>query len=179
MKTRIFYNKQTAEPIQVVARAKTKPNFQDVVCFQELTNPYDFFVMDIREFFKEYTKDFPELVKKPQLQIEKKQDLPDKQPRIAKGVVMEEEISTSSSDNAAGENIDISSMTPTEKMMAFFDADSYKDKIKILEDMKEDLDEHILNNLAVSLDITIDDGQDGYYEILSELRIRERYEGRR
>ena len=42
--------------------------------------------------------------------------------------------------------------------------------------MKDDLDEHILNNLAVSLDISIEDGVDGYEFIMSELRIRAKYE---
>ena len=42
--------------------------------------------------------------------------------------------------------------------------------------MKDDLDERMLNNLAVSLDLAIEDGVDGYEFIMSELEIRSKYE---
>ena len=61
------------------------------------------------------------------------------------------------------------------KMLAFFDAPTYRQKLKILEEMKNDLDEHMINNMAVSLDLSIEEGMDGY-KILSELKIRSKYE---
>ena len=39
-----------------------------------------------------------------------------------------------------------------------------------------DLDEHMINNMAVSLDLSIEEGMDGYKMILSELKIRSKYE---
>ena len=62
------------------------------------------------------------------------------------------------------------------KMIAFFDAPTYRQKLKILEEMKNDLDEHMINNMAVSLDLSIEEGMDGYKMILSELKIRSKYE---
>lgn len=155
MKTSIFYNKTTGEPVQIITRAQTIPAYQEVVCYQELTKPFDCFVMETRHFFAEYVKDFEELPIQSQQQIEKRQDLPEKQPRISKGEVTDPKI---------------------QKMVAFFDAETYKEKIRILQEMKDDLDEHILNNLAVSLDLSIEDGVDGYEFIMSELRIRAKYE---
>ena len=64
-------------------------------------------------------------------------------------------------------------------LIRFLDADSYREKMKILEGMKENLDEHMLNNLAVSLDLSIEDNVDGYSFIMSELKIRSRFEGKR
>lgn len=52
-------------------------------------------------------------------------------------------------------------------------------KMKILESMKDDLNEHILNNMAVSLDLSLEDGVDGYSFLMSELKIRSRFEGKR
>ena len=57
-----------------------------------------------------------------------------------------------------------------------FDAPTYRQKLKILEEMKNDLDEHMINNMAVSLDLSIEEGMDGYKMILSELKIRSKYE---
>ncbi len=71
--------------------------------------------------------------------------------------------------------------TPTsmDKLLRFLDADTYREKMQILDDMKEDLNDHLLNNMAVSLDLSIDDGVDGYTLIMSELKIRSRFEGKR
>lgn len=66
-----------------------------------------------------------------------------------------------------------------QKMLAFLDADSSHEKIRILEEMRDDLDDHILNNLAVSLDLSLEDDVDGYQVILSELQMRERFESNR
>ena len=65
------------------------------------------------------------------------------------------------------------------KLITFFDADTYKEKIKLLDEMKDDLDDFMLNNIAVSLDLSIEDGVDGFGFIMSELRIRSRYESNR
>ena len=161
MTTRLFFHKETGAPVQITARAQTKPTYQEVICYQELTDPYDYYVMEKSQFFAEYVKEFAELPLVGRKQIEKKEDLPDKQPRISKGEVLDND------------------PEKVQKMLAFLDADSIQKKIRILEDMKENLDDHILNNLAVSLDLSIEDGIDGYEMILSELRMRERYEGNR
>lgn len=65
------------------------------------------------------------------------------------------------------------------KLLAFLDAGTYRQKMICLENMKDDLDEHMINNIAVSLDLSIEDGMDAYQTILSELKIREKYESDR
>lgn len=184
MTTRVFYHKETGAPVQITASAQTKPTYQEVICYQELTEPYDYYVMEKRQFFAEYVKEFAELPLVGRKQIEKREDLPDKQPRISKGEVMQErESELDKQEETKKHETPEKEITPEEetvqKMLAFLDADTFHDKIRILEDMKEDLDEHILNNLAVSLDLSIEDGVDGYQMILSELRIREKYESDR
>ena len=167
MTTRLFFHKETGAPVQITARAQTKPTYQEVICYQELTDPYDYYVMEKSQFFAEYVKEFAELPLVGRKRIEKKEDLPDKQPRISKGEVM------------AAEEPDDPEKETIQKMLAFLDAERTHEKIRILEDMKENLDDHILNNLAVSLDLSLKDGADGYEIIMSELRVRERYEGNR
>ena len=175
MTSRLFYHKETGAPVQIIARAQTKPTYQEVICYQELTDPYDHFVMEKRQFFAEYVKDFAELPLVGRKQIGKKEDLPDRQPRISKGEVLTEEESEETQEEEKSEP----ETDTIQKMLAFLDAETYHEKIRILEDMKDELNEHILNNLAVSLDLSIEDGVDGYRLILSELRMRGKYESDR
>lgn len=164
MKSGIFYHKRTGQPVQIIARAQTKPTFQEVICYQELTAPYDYFVMEKRQFFAEYVRDFEELPLVDRKQIGKREDLPDKQPRISKGEVA-----------PGGTNQD----SEMEKLMAFFDADSFVEKMELYEAMEDELDERMLSNIAVSLDLPLEDGVDIAALIRSELKIRSKYEGER
>lgn len=85
----------------------------------------------------------------------------------------EDNIQGRSEDSRESDNSEVS------KLIRFLDADTYGEKIKILEGMKDELNEHLLNNMAVSLDLSIEDGVDGYSFLMSELKIRSRFEGNR
>lgn len=171
MKAGIFYHKRTGDPVQIIARAQTKPTFQEVICYQELTTPYDYYVMEKTQFFSEYVKHFEELPLVGHKQIGKRDDLPDKRPLISRGEIRREEDIPEPEEEDRDPRI--------RKLIAFFDADSCRKKIKLLEGMKDELDAFMINNIAVSLDLSIEDGVDGYEFILSELRMRDRYESRR
>ena len=176
MKAAIFFHKSTGQPVQIIARAQTKPTFQEVICYQELTDPYDYYVMEKRQFFSEYVREFEDLPLVGRKQIGKRDELPNKQPRISKGEVTPPEEAADTTAKTADEETSDPRM---EKLLAFFDAETYKEKMKLLEKMKDDLDDFMLNNIAVSMDLSIEDGADGYEFIMSELRIRSRYESRR
>lgn len=178
MKNGIFYHKATGNPVQIIARAQTKPTFQEVICYQELTKPFDYYVMEKRQFFAEYVKEFEELPLVNRRQIEKKEDLPDKQPLISKGEVASVEEEDSEKREKTTEE-DWKKNPKLEKLIAFFDAESYHQKMKIFEAIEEELDEHMLSNIAVSLDLPLEDGVDISKLIKSELKIRSKYEGKR
>lgn len=165
MTTRIFYHKETGLPVQILTRAQTKPTYQEVICYQELNEPYEYFVMEKKHFFSEYVKDFPELPLVEPLSLEKRQDLPDKQPRISKGKVAE----------ATEEDKE----KLVQAMLSFLDAHTYTERIKILEKYKDEWSELQLNNMAVSLDLPVEEGQDMYALLLSELKTHEKYESGR
>lgn len=42
--------------------------------------------------------------------------------------------------------------------LKFLDADSFSDKYRILSDMEEEMDDHLVNQMAASIDVTIEDG---------------------
>ena len=200
MNKRVLYHKKTGEPVQLIAQAQTRPNFQDVICYQELTSPYEYYVMERSAFFSMYTRAFDELPEKNTKQIEKHADLPDK--KAARRMKKQKKVEAAGSkdpiemsgpigmggpiamDGPVEDVIDpdedteetLSSLSPMEeKMMAFFDARTYAERIRIFEDMKG-ASEHILANIAVSQDIAYDEKADNYERILSELRLRKKYE---
>lgn len=65
-----------------------------------------------------------------------------------------------------------------ELYLAFFDAETSKEKLEILQAIKEDMDERMLNNIAASMDLPIDgDKFEEAYEIIAKnLEQRSRFE---
>lgn len=177
MKNAIFYHKGNGQPVQIIARAQTKPTFQEVICYQELTHPYEYYVMEKRSFFAEYVSHFEDLALAGRKQIEKRQDLPDKQPLISAGETAD--ISVEEQDEIPEETSGEKQDVKIQRMMAFFDASDYSEKLKLFDKMADDLEEHMLNNIAASLDIPPKDGVDVKERIRAELNIRSRYEGKR
>lgn len=182
MTNRIFYHKSTGQPVQIIVGAQTKPTYQQVICYQELVEPYEHYVMEKKQFFAEYVRRFEDLPLVGRKQIEKREDLPDKQPRISKGEIETPENETEENESEKGESEKeqvVSKDPRIQKLIEFFDANTNRKKMKLLEQMKDELDEFMLNNIAVSLDLSIEDGMDGYERIMSELKIRSKYESER
>ena len=62
--------------------------------------------------------------------------------------------------------------------LAFLDADSYSKKCDIVTDMEEELDDHLINQMAASIDEIIEDGRlgDRIMQLEACLRTKARYE---
>ena len=161
MNHHIYYHKETGKRVQTVVRATAVGSMQEVVCYQELYGQYDYFVIPAKDFLELYTKKFPELVAKEQPVLERRGEI-------------EERRSTEPVKESKEEQAD-------NDLMDFLDAETYREKIEILNRMQSNdkLNERMLNNIAVCLDITLEDGRDGYEFILGELEIRKKYEKER
>lgn len=149
----IYYSRKTNKAVQIISECKIMPEQTEAICFQELTEGFSVYAIEKKTFFELYCKRVGNVTRKNDY-MEQVEERYNREPEE------KEQIETSG-------------------LLRFLDADTYRDKIKILEGMKDELDDHILNNMAVSLDLSIEDGVDGYSFIMSELRIRSRFEGKR
>lgn len=70
---------------------------------------------------------------------------------------------------------------PEEKLMAFFDADTIEEKYKILLEMEDCITDHMINNMAVVLDLIIEDGpvSKRFEELKRCVRTMQKYESTR
>lgn len=72
-------------------------------------------------------------------------------------------------------------LSTEQKMMAFFDADTSEERYDILLDMRGEVTDRMINNMAVVLDVVIEEGplDIRYEELKACLRTKQRYERNR
>ena len=65
--------------------------------------------------------------------------------------------------------------------MSFLDADTYEEKLEILYRMQLDLNDYLIDTMAVSLDVVIPEGDidERYRQLKSCLQAEEKYESHR
>ncbi len=155
-----YQSRRTGKYVQVLNECTILPEKEEAVCYREVDGDKTVYVL---------TKDMFEATFSP---------CGAKEIVVNPSVVSDPMDEIGVSENREVQDV-VETMTSMEKLLHFLDANTYREKIQILEDMKEELDDHLLNNMAVSLDLSIEDGMDGYALIMSELRIRSRFEGKR
>lgn len=198
----IYYSRRSNKAVQVIAQCRMLPEGTEAVCFQEMSGNYDVFVLGKEHFARIFSKRkgegyLPEEdIETNRIQEEVVPKIQGKSDGESSTVIQlgesvhepgpEEEDSPQNEDMLPEDRENIGEKDAAElyggdvpAIIRFLDADTYEEKMKVLEERKDELDEHTLNNMAVSLDLSLEDGIDAYSLLMSELRIRSRYEGKR
>lgn len=65
-----------------------------------------------------------------------------------------------------------------DQLMAFLDADTYEEKLEILYRMQLDLNDYLIDTMAVSLDVVVPDGDidERYRQLKGCLQAKQKYE---
>lgn len=165
----IYDSQGNGRAVQVISECYILPEGTEAVCYQEMSGDYLVYVLEKQQFHRNYSK--RDAGRKEMLQ---------KTERNTGKILQAESRMKKREEHRWKDGREKSQEDhPMSELIRFLDADTYREKIKILEEMKDRLDDHMLNNMAVSLDLSLEDGVDGYSYIMSELKIRSRFESKR
>lgn len=163
MNYHIYYNKETGKKVQTIVGATAVPSMQDVVCFQELYDDYEFFVMSREEFLSKFTREFDGIGLTPRRELERRAELPQKRRQIEQKDLKEKK--------------GMEEGNPL--LLEFLDAETYREKIKVMYQNRERIDDTLLDIIAVCLDLRLEDEADKFEFILQHLELQQKYENNR
>ena len=183
-----FYRHFKNHLYQIVAVAIHSETREQMVVYQALygdykvyVRPYDMFVSEvdhvkypeIRQRYRFEQVEFVLQEKEEERQSQPTQKAPSKL-ETAKPATSITKITSQSETSCEKEQVN-------PDLMRFLEADSYEDKIQVLQSMKKRLTPQILQTIAISMDYSLSEGNimDQYESVMYYLETRVRYEGKR
>ena len=144
--------------------------------FRTYIRPYDMFISPV-----DYHK-YPDVEQKYRFVLLEGPVVPDitAQEKKTESVRMQEKMVEKTTEPDENPNLEaneeLQGVNP--HFLAFLDADSYSKKYDIVTDMEEELDDHLINQMAASIDEIIEDGRlgDRIMQLEACLRTKARYE---
>lgn len=146
---------------QVVGVAKHSETMEEMVVYQALYGDYGLYVRPLSMFVSEVDhKKYPEVVQKYRFEL-----------------VSETTPSTDVNDMTATDREEPEASTG---LMEFLDAETNREKLRVLQDMKEHITEQMLETMAISLEVEVDtrNVEMGYYQLEKVLMTLCKFEGR-
>lgn len=144
---------------QVVAVANHSETGEKLVIYQALYGDYQVYARPLEMFISEVDHvKYPEVTQKYRFELVERNDL--------------------AVDNASSKVEAPVADSVNPKMMAFFDAETMEEKYNILISMRDEVDDHMINSMAVVLDMVIPEGEvsDRYEQLKYCVRTKQRYE---
>lgn len=159
---KIFYLAQD-KPYQIITMGIHKETGESMVIYQALYGEFKTFVLPLSRFLNEVDNDIiqihnQESKQKPQLYSEKK----------------EVEASHEIQDDQQQEKVNA-------VLLEFLDANTYRKKLEVITTNLNEIDDRLINNMAVSLDCTVEDGpiDQRLQELIYCLNQKSRFEDKR
>ncbi|MDO5294456.1 MAG: DUF1653 domain-containing protein [bacterium] len=174
-----FYYHFKDKLYQIVAVASHSETREQMVVYQALYGDYGIYVRPLDMFMSEVDHvKYPEVTQRYRFEhvIPKAAKKEVHQEVSIKEQQIEEE-----TKEAIAEQTNQESGQIDPNLLAFLDADSYSEKIEVLQRIRKTLTEQVLQTIAISLDYTLGDGDfnDQYESVMFYLETHARYEGNR
>lgn len=181
---------------QVITIAEHSETAEKLVIYQALYGDFKIYAKPLQMFISLVDQEkYPQVQQKYRFQLaEKRETEPecakskDRETEPERAKSKEKEIKSSAMENSEQESKLLESnkdakpaeekKSAEDKLMAFFDAETMEEKYKILVDMQEEINDHMINNMAVVLDVVIEEGplERRYEELKTCVRTFQRYE---
>lgn len=168
-----FYRHFKEKLYQIIAVAEHSETREKMVVYQALYGDFKIYVRPYEMFVSEVDHEkYPEVTQKYRFELIKSETngntdvKPEKTAEAAvKKMVSEHE----SESETAGVNPDL---------LAFLELDTLSEKLEMLRDLRKRIDDHLLDSIAASLDIVVEEGPlpQRYQEVLNCLETMEHFE---
>lgn len=164
--------KYNDELCQIITTAINMDTQEKVVVFQQLQGEYKVYVKLEKDFVLKYK------LQQTNIKDENKDNTQNK--NITKDLNNKSNITNKNNTKLKSKN---NNNEINQDLIKFLDAESYSEKLQILISKHDNLNKHVLNSMAASLDMIIEndnkDEEDLFYDIKSFLMMKERYEIKR
>lgn len=165
-----FYRHFKGKLYQIKMLAKDSETQEEKVVYQAMYEPYGCWVRGLEEFMSPVDREkYPEAVQEYRFEkVDFQENMKEggKQPEVEKELadtaILEQEIANRG-------------------LMQLLDAETFHEKKQIFIGLKQYMNKHMLNNIAVALDIVLEEGDEEmqYESVMHCLEAFERYEGGR
>lgn len=178
---------------QIITVAKHTETGEQMVVYQALYQDYKTYVRPLTMFISEVDHEkYPEVIQKYRFERWEYQDTKEDNAVIKEVPSSLQEEASEASEEALEENAQLNESetvkdqnsdegTVNSVILEFLDATSYTKKLEILTANRKHLTDRLINDMAASLDCTIDDGtlEDKIRELINCLQAMIRFEDRR
>lgn len=158
---------------QIVTLATHSETGERLVIYQALYGDYGIYARPLEMFVSEVDH-----VKYPEVKQKYRFELVQQALEIKNDIVMTEKQEIAEEEQVQQSELD-GDVNP--KLLAFLDADDMEEKYQILVSMRDEMNHQLINNMAVTLDVVIPDGdiQERYEQLKNCIRTKQRYETER
>lgn len=171
----IYTHFKEGKKYQIVTVATNTETEEEMVVYQALYGDFRVYVRPLSMFLEKLDKNkYPDAEQLYRFEIEMKGEAGhQKDIKIQESVNSTESVNPQETDNRQEE------IHP--KFRAFLDAETTNERLAILRDMREILDDTMINSIAVVMDVNVKEGRldDRYDELLHCIQVKQQYETNR
>ena len=169
-----FYKHFKEKLYQIITVAEHSETGEKMVVYQALYGDFRTYVRPYEMFVSEVDREkYPNVAQKYRFELIKSENFGNTEAKPEKS---EEAVSTKEVTAVNEPNPELAGINPD--LLAFLDLDTLAEKLEMLRDLRKRMDDRLLDSIAASLDIVVEDGPlpQRYQEVLNCLETMEHFE---